>query len=1459
MKTQISRNSRQASKNYSSVCHQQGRMLTDSDLTEQALLTRDRLSQALQDVIGSGTPRFNALLQLTLSGNTETPTLHWGRVYVDGVPAEVMAAKAAEGEPVVDPEMFEYDHQLLYPEAPALPTASAYRLYLDVWERAVTWLEDEKLRDPGLHGADTTTRTQTMAQVKWCDIDTQPLCPQVNPQIGDAQLQLILRSLSSDIDKCDPCSEELDLNDPVGNYLFRVELHDVHYNDPLPPAKRDKDNPVLADRITLKWSSENGAEAYKTTDVPPDFISTQFVYEFFNDTNEKHLGNHLAREVSNERIIDGQRDDLLETYPATPPAEKNYVRRWDGFCKLIKVGNNWQLDSGFEGSLELKPGTDNPGTVIQGGDSVTIELRMITMLIDLADNAMLCGDYWTAPVRETIHQQGDILLQGEEVDTGALPQGELHHYMLLVDIAADGNTMTLPEGVQCDDDNACQLAQFPNLTDLRADDICLDNKICSMPDVHTVQDAINHLCQENDLPRHNKYLHGWGIVCGLMLECDRENPQSVNLKPGYALDCEGRDMDIKQNFSINIPEYLKKAQIDPTQLDQDQGFCLYLEHTDKQTLDVGIELYKPDQSTLVDRLRDTLLIDFYQDCIVDLFDTLKGDMDETDVKARCAISDCGKELIPPLKRRTLALTNLVFHKNQQEANTVLNVSPCEHFLFKDLYDKLNDHLSSRTFCGQFQQNGFPDYPFKENNCRATWFTPELMDHLRLHPNGRLILGWQQNSSRIYIFEQSKKGCTGDLIGHIDISQAENGDITDLFIDEKNIIHLTAIIHQEDTLFARGKLDINKIRKCSLGIKWETSFICGVKIVRIKQSPWSRKHLFAVALCQGVYAFSFDEIFKKEKIEKEPDWAFKASGHIDFEVKSDQVFATVFSMDDKDNKNEKARVNINVNQTCAGGFYNSIAVFNGKSVDKPEPAVIVKLLLNRSPVSGVDGFILKSSTGLRNDGLSDARINLRATGFVLFLVINEGTNKILCRFENKKLKQVNENFWQWSGIKHHAFGDAGHVALSTIKNKKLDGILASRFKNHDLQYIPANSKLYDKNLLESIPVQAGPIDIVNTNSKEQIFVLNHFGQSISALNYNLPVYHTERAKLARYRDDVIKAFYQLLTGLLQYLKDCFCQHLLVDCPECNEDEKVYLGCLSMDGNNVHNICNFTKRKYVKSFPTVSYWLSLIPVAPIVGWLVEQFCCLVLPDFSSNTDERSITVSPFQVGMSKAIINADQTNMLSEITIQGQSMVQQGLTSLVGTGYKDKKKYEELTMQEYNYKPGVYAAKTLKMDNQLMQQKIQAIDEGQTIHEESVTALKDQLSTLETENKTSEARIISLESDKQTAQQEVNSLKTELDKIQLEKTGSDNRLIQLEADLADLKLIRQEIKPIIEGAQPVSSIEGISIANVKILQDNNINDVKTLANTDTTALRKLGMQTRTATSLVKKANDRINLII
>ena len=79
-----------------------------------------------------------------------------------------------------------------------------------------------------------------------------------------------LRSLATSADPCDPCADELELNEPVGNYLFRVEVHDVTY---------DSDDQPEA--LVLKWSSENGAEAYATANVPPDFAAR--VAELFGD------------------------------------------------------------------------------------------------------------------------------------------------------------------------------------------------------------------------------------------------------------------------------------------------------------------------------------------------------------------------------------------------------------------------------------------------------------------------------------------------------------------------------------------------------------------------------------------------------------------------------------------------------------------------------------------------------------------------------------------------------------------------------------------------------------------------------------------------------------------------------------------------------------------------------------------------------------------------------------------------------------------------------------------------------------------------------------------------------------------------------------------------------------------------------------------------------------------------
>ena len=84
-----------------------------------------------------------------------------GRLYVDGIQIEAFA----EDVPT-------YRHQPFYPPLlasfppPALPAAGDAVVYLDVWQREITYVEDPNLLDVALGGADTTTRLQTVWQVR---------------------------------------------------------------------------------------------------------------------------------------------------------------------------------------------------------------------------------------------------------------------------------------------------------------------------------------------------------------------------------------------------------------------------------------------------------------------------------------------------------------------------------------------------------------------------------------------------------------------------------------------------------------------------------------------------------------------------------------------------------------------------------------------------------------------------------------------------------------------------------------------------------------------------------------------------------------------------------------------------------------------------------------------------------------------------------------------------------------------------------------------------------------------------------------------------------------------------------------------------------------------------------------------------------------------------------------------
>jgi hypothetical protein len=68
----------------------------------------------------------------------------------------------------------------------------------------------------------------------------------------------------------------------------------------------------------------------------------------------------------------------------------------------------------------------------------------------------------------------------------------------------------------------------------------------------TDQDLTALLTWSQDKFRLTRYRDGWGVVCGLQVRCDRENPGHVVVEPGYALDCCGNDILVCEPVTYDL-------------------------------------------------------------------------------------------------------------------------------------------------------------------------------------------------------------------------------------------------------------------------------------------------------------------------------------------------------------------------------------------------------------------------------------------------------------------------------------------------------------------------------------------------------------------------------------------------------------------------------------------------------------------------------------------------------------------------------------------------------------------------------------------------------------------------------------------------------------------------------------------------------------------------------------------
>lgn len=449
MKTQISRDSFQPDAPYSGVYLQQGRMILDADWNELSDIQKTRLVAALRDAIAGGAPRVNGLRMVAVPDNSTNIRIQPGVLYVDGVPARLDAEAPLE-----------IDQQPDYPIQAAFSSQSL-RLYADVWERTITALEQAELMDAALHGADTATRTRTMLQVKWCPNTTDPLDDATNPPLGNAPLTLKLRQITSSGDKCDPCASQVQVDERLGNYLFRVEVHDLD-----------------GDWLTLKWSRDNGAEACRTDAMPPGFNQGPWVWEFFDDATERLLGNHFA---TNPQKLRGLIKEECVT-PTGAQEPQQYVRHWDGYLRInLSTGEV----TGHDRGVVLASGTaesEAHGRVNLSTGVLKVNLELMEITLATSGQWFVPGDYWQAEVREARHTSGDTVLDAEP------PRGVRHHYLFLGEIGVNKKLVT-------QDDAFRRRMTFPPLSDITAQDVGFTDHCAGLfAGARNVQDALDNLC-----------------------------------------------------------------------------------------------------------------------------------------------------------------------------------------------------------------------------------------------------------------------------------------------------------------------------------------------------------------------------------------------------------------------------------------------------------------------------------------------------------------------------------------------------------------------------------------------------------------------------------------------------------------------------------------------------------------------------------------------------------------------------------------------------------------------------------------------------------------------------------------------------------------------------------------------------------------------------------------------------
>lgn len=438
MKGDFSRDTFNLKKNFRRVLMQQGRVQLDADWNEQSAILLHYIQTLAADLIGPHAGPGDGFTLALVQNSNGIPTdlsIAPGRYYVDGILCENDAKFNGS-----DVSFFNQPYRNFTDEEKRFPENTTFFVYLDVWERHVTSLEDESLAEVALGGIDTTSRSQVVWQVKMREASEDVRnCEDLEPLVPSNAL--LIADVPSNDDSGDPCNIAPDSRyRGAENQLYRVEIHTGNTDD---FGNVDNEKRITP---TFKWSRENGSVVFPiisiavsgsdenaTTEVRLDHLGRDDKFglregDWVEIVDDAYTLENRPAKLLKVAVID--RDEMSVTLKGATKIRaeadsKNHalLRRWDQ-----KPGNSDDRD--------LKLGDDNAAEIVEGrGDDnwLTLEdgiqIQFVKPSINGSDevSAYRSGDYWLIPARTAT---GDIVWSQDAngKPQAQSPNGVEHHY-----------------------------------------------------------------------------------------------------------------------------------------------------------------------------------------------------------------------------------------------------------------------------------------------------------------------------------------------------------------------------------------------------------------------------------------------------------------------------------------------------------------------------------------------------------------------------------------------------------------------------------------------------------------------------------------------------------------------------------------------------------------------------------------------------------------------------------------------------------------------------------------------------------------------------------------------------------------------------------------------------------------------------------------------------------------------